>query len=241
MNLMRMPEALVFGMLLCMQTAFADESGSAYTQSYAILMKGEIAGSETVSEKDGPAGELISESEHEIYVTDGLETKRMAFSTKMVLSKSALLPISYEYRYKTGSADSYEVAVKNGQVTRLLNRGGRTSEITVPSPLNMVIVDVNVYHQYDYLIRRYDSKKSGRQLFANFIPVNGTDIALAVTFLGTEDLEIGKNKVPVKNFRIEFVDIWSGTLSVDRNNRLVRLVVPAQDLQVVRTDLLLNN
>jgi len=238
--------ALVFGMLLCMvpavaaaSAAAAAESENAYTQSYAVLMKGEIAGSETVSEKDGNAGERVATSEHELYVTDRLETKRMAFSTKMVLSKSTLMPISYEHRYTTGSADSYEVLVKDGQVTRLLNRSGRSSEVSIPVPPNMVMVDVNVYYQFDYIIRRYDAKKGGRQLFANFVPVNGSDIPLAVTFLGTENLELGSHKLPVRNFRIEFVNIWSGTLSVDQNNRLVRWIVPAQDLQVIRTDLLL--
>jgi len=216
----------------------AREPESSYVQSYVIIIKGEAAGTETVSEKYGNAGELVSTSEHEMYVTDKLETKRMAFSTKMVLSKASFIPISYDYRYTTGdSGDSYNAVIKEGHVTRTLNKGGRSSEVTVPLAPNMVILDYNVYHQYDYLIHRYDAKKGGRQLFADFIPIIGNDIKLAVTFLGDEKLESDKINLPVRKYRVEFVDIWSGMLWMDKNGRLVRLVVPAQDLQVVRKDL----
>jgi hypothetical protein len=238
MKWMQFPFAPGFVLLFCMTMAIARDPDIHYSQSYTIIIKGEVSGTETVVEKYGNAGELISTSEHEITVTDKMETKRMTFSTKMVLSKASFIPISYDYRYTPGdSGDSYNVAIKDGHITSTLNKGGRTSEVTAALPPNMVILDHNVYHQYDYLIRKYDDKKKGQQVFADFIPVIGSDIKLAVTFLGDEKLELNKSILPIKKFRIEFLNIWSGTLSTDKNGRLVRLVVPAQDLQVVRTDL----
>ena len=162
----------------------------------------------------------------------------MTFSTKMVLSKTSWTPVSYLYRYTSGdTGDSYSVVIKDDKIARTLNKGGRTSEVTVPFAPDMVIVDHNVYHHYDYLIRKYDAQKGGRQVFADFMPVIGNDIQLAVTFLGNETLESGKWTLPIKKYRVEFVDIWSGTLSMDANGRLVSLDVPAQDLQVIRKDL----
>jgi hypothetical protein len=238
MKLMQFSFASGFVLLLCMTMAMARDPDIHYSQSYAIIIKGEIAGTETVVEKYGNDGELISTSEHEIYVSDKLENKRMAFSTRMVLAKTSFIPISYDYRYTAGdSGDSYNVAIKDGHITRTLKRGGRTSEVTTAFLPNMVILDHNVYHQYDYLIRKYDDKKKGQQVFADFIPIIGNDIKLAVTFLGDEKLELNKSTLPIKKYRVEFIDIWSGTLSMDKNGRLVRLVVPAQDLQVVRKDL----
>jgi hypothetical protein len=238
MKRMQFPLALGFVALVCMSMGMTRDPDSHYSQSYIIVIKGETAGTETVVEKYGNAGELISTSEHEISVADKLETKRMTFSTKMVLSKTSFVPISYDYRYTTGDfGDSYNVTIKNGHITRTLTKGGRTSESTCPFLPNMVILDHNVYHQYDYLIRKYDDKKKGRQMFADYIPIIGNDIQLAVTFLGDEKLEFNKSTLPIKKYKIEFVDIWSGTLSMDKNGRLVRLVVPAQDLQVVRKDL----
>jgi hypothetical protein len=225
--------------LLFAALANAQSASSEYSQSYGILIKGAIAGSERVTEKTTDSGNLISTSDHEIFVTDGLETKRMAFSTQMVLAKGTGLPISYSYKYTTGAAgDSYEVAVNNGRISRNLTRGGSTNEINVAIPQNFIILDFNVYHQYDYLIRRYDSKLGGRQVFADFVPLIGTDIPVAVTLLGTADLASPQGAIQARNFKIEFVGIWGGSLFVDKDGRLLRLLIPAQDLEVVRSDLL---
>ncbi len=239
---MRAAFSLLFGLSFFLNLAGARDNQSGYTQSYAILIKGAMAGSETVTEKTSDTGDLISTSDHEMLVADGLETKRMAFTTKMVLSKTTRTPISYTYRYTEGNTgDSYEVIVKDGQVTRTLNRGvGRTSEVTVPFRPDMVILDFSVYHQYDYVISKYDVKKGGRQIFANFVPVIGNDIPLALTFVGDESLTLKKGTMPIRNFKVEFVGILSGTVSVDKNGRLVRLVIPTQDLEVLRKDLLDN-
>jgi hypothetical protein len=240
MKSMQFPFALGFALILCLSLAMARDPDVHYSQSYTIIIKGETAGTETVMEKYGHAGELISTSEHEISLTDKLETKRMTFSTKMVLSKASFTPISYDYRYTTGEfGDSYNVAVKDGQITRTLNKAGMKSESAIPFLPNMVILDYNVYHQYDYLIRKYDDKKKGPQVFADFIPLIGNDIKLVVTFLGDEKLEFNKSALPIKKYSVEFPGILSGTLSMDKSGRLVRLVVPAQDLQVVRKDLFL--
>jgi hypothetical protein len=230
-----------FGWVLAVMAAATAAQGasSGYSESYAILIKGSPAGSETVTERPDDNGNTISSSEHEMIVTDGLETKQMKFSTRMILSKKTGAPVSYSYWYTSGNTgDSYEVSIQNGQVTRVLNRGGRTSEVTVPLSPDMVFVDFNVYHQYDYLVRKYDFKKGGRQTFADFIPVIGNDIPVALTFIGEDEIDLKPTPLQVRNFRIEFVGIWGGTLSVNKEGRLVHLVVPAQDLEVIRRDLL---
>lgn len=209
-----------------------------YSESYTIIIKGAVAGSETVTEKTESGGEVVATSEHDMLVTDGLETKRMKFSTRMALSKKTGIPSSYSCWYTSGSTgDSYEVAIKDGQITRILNRSGRTSDITVPLEPDMVFLDFNVYHQYDYVVRRYDFRKKGRQTFADFIPVIGNDIPIALTYIGDSSIDRKTGALSVRNLRIDFVGIWSGIISVDKEGRLVRLVIPFQDLEVVRRDL----
>ena len=220
-------------------TAIERDNPASYSQTYIILIKESVAGSETVTETVAETGDRISVSEHDILVTDGLQAKRMTFSTRMVLSKSSFDPKSYTYKYTAGDGgDSYDVVIKNGQATRTLRRGDQMSEVTVPWQPDMVILDFNVYHQYDYLLRKYDSNKGGRQTFADLVPLLGNDIPIALTFLSNSTLELGKGKLPVRNYRIEFVGIWSGTVSVDKSGRLVRLLIPNQDLEVVRKDLI---
>jgi hypothetical protein len=218
----------------------AREGSSNYSESYAVIIKGTVAGNETVTEKT-EGGEVTSSSEHEMLMTDGVDTKRMTFSTRMVFSKSTGVPVSYSYWYTSGNtSDSYDVTIKNAQVTRVLNRGGRTSEVTVPFRPDMVFVDFNVYHQYDYLVRRYDAKKGGRQTFADFIPVIGTDIPIALTYMGDDRLNLKTGTLPIRNFQVEIVGIWGGTLSVSKEGRLIRLVIPSQEIEVMRRDLLPN-
>ncbi len=210
-----------------------------YSQIYAILIKGTMAGTEKVAERIDTDGNLVSDSEHEIFVTDGLETNRMAFNTSMVSTRTNLTPIRYSCTYTSGpNRDSYEVTVKDGAITRILNRGGRSSEAIGSMRPGVVIVDFNVYHQYERLVTQYDPKKKGRQTFQDFIPIIGNEISVALTQLDNSNLEFGKVSIPVRNFRIEFVGILSGILSIDKGGRLVRLQVPTQDLEVVRKDLL---
>jgi hypothetical protein len=225
--------------LLLPSASMAKDAPSSYSQSYLVLIKGDVAGSETVTEKTSAAGELVSTSEHEMIVSDGLQTNRMTFSTRMVLAKTTGAPVSYSYWYTSGNTgDSCEVTIANGQATRTLSRGGRTDQVTAPFEPGMVLLDFNVYHHYDYLIRKYDMKKGGRQTFADFIPVIGTDIPIALTLLGESKQEMKNGALPVREFRVEIVGIWSGSMTVDKEGRLVRLLIPTQDIEAVRRDLM---
>jgi hypothetical protein len=228
---------LLLASLISFATVSARDDDN-YAQTYIILIKGSVAGNERVNETTAEKGEIVSTSEDEMIITDGLETKQMTFSTRMVLSKTNSALISYSYKYSGDSGDSYDVVVRDNQINRTLRRGDRTSEAATALQPNTVLVDFNVYYHYDYLARRYDSKKGGRQLFSNYVPVIGNDIPLALTFLGNDNLVFDKVAVPVRNFKVEFVGIWTGSLSVDKDGRLVRLVVPAQDLEVIRKDLM---
>ncbi len=212
---------------------------SDYSQVYSILIKGSVAGTERITETSDQKGNLVSTSEHDMVISDGMENKRMAFATELVLSTDTFVPVRYSYKYTLGgSGDSYSLTVKDNQITRTLHRGGRVSEVTAPLQPDMVIVDFNVYYQYDYLVRKYDMKKAGRQSFPNFVPLIGSDVPLAITFQGESNLEYQKGHIAVRNFMIEFVGLWTGSLSVDKEGRLVRLLIPEQDLEVVRQDLL---
>ena len=222
-----------------MLSAEEPKNSAPYSQSYSIYIRGENAGSEVVTEKIDADGNILSTSEHELIINDGLDKKRTAYATRMLLKKGDYTPISYSYRFVSGnSRDSYEVMVKDGQISRTLIKGGQHNDTKAPFTSDMVILDFNVYHQYDYLLRKYNAKKGGRQTFSNFLPVIGYDIPIALSFLGNSTIETQREPIAVRNFRIEFVGIWSGTLSVDKEGRLVQLTIPAQDLEVLRSDLI---
>ncbi len=216
----------------------ASDSGPAYTQVYSIFIQGALAGSEKVTETTDKEGNLLASSEHEMMISEGGESRRMAFTTTLRLAKGTYAPMHYSYKYTSGEAhDSYDVDVKDGVVTRVLNRGGQTSEKKEPLKEGLVIVDFSVYHQYDYLLRRYDFKKRGRQMFSDFLPLIGSQIPLALTYLGDSKLNHAGGSLPVRDFRFELVGVVAGTFSADANGRLIRLEIPAQNLEVLRQDL----
>ncbi|MEJ2244612.1 MAG: hypothetical protein P8Y80_00790 [Acidobacteriota bacterium] len=76
------------------------------------------------------------------------------------------------------------------------------------------------------------------QLFSDFIPVIGTHIDVALTFIGASNLPYKNGTLPVHKYQVEFVGIRSGTVTSDSNNRLIRLEMPDQNLEVVRDDIL---
>jgi hypothetical protein len=230
-------ECLFLFLSVWFQTPAAQQAG--YQQTYTILIRGMIAGQETVEETQDREGSTISSSEHEIFLKEGSEIKRMAFVTRMVLAKGSYAPLSYSVQYTSGeSRDSYDLKVAKGEIRRILNRGGHTSDISVPVKSDVLVLDFSVYHHYDYIARRYDYKKKGRQTFTNFVPLIGSEVPMALTHISDTNLDYGKGTVLVRNYKVEFMSTWTGTLSVDKNNRLVRLIVPAQDLEVLRKDLM---
>lgn len=234
----------IFIWILCfVPIRLEQSSGSSpvpsYTQSYRIILKGELAGYEKVEETIEKDGNVLSNSEHEIFVTDGMETKRMAFVTSMLLAKGTFAPIRYSYRYTSGqSRDSFEVTAKGGKFLSVVTRGGRSLETTHAIAPDTILLDFNVYHQYDYLSRRYDFKRRGRQSFRNYIPLIGNEISMTLVLLGESNLDTPKGPLSVRDFKIEFGALRAGTFSIDKAGRLVRLEIREQELQVIREDLL---
>jgi hypothetical protein len=213
------------------------EPAPLYSQTYAIFIHGSLVGTETVSERMDKDGNRVCSSQHEMLVTDGLETKRMAFETNTVFVKDTTIPLSYSYRYLSGSRDYCDVTVKAGKIVRVLSRAGNISETSAVMRPGTVIMDVNVFHPYDVVVRLYDFKKGGRQIFGDFIAVIGSDVPLAVTWLEDSKLDYGKGTIAVRNFRIESAGMRVGNFSTDTNGRLVRVIMRQQDLEVIRKDL----
>jgi len=217
----------------------ADNGETGYSQTYIIFIDGARAGKETVTEEKDDNGDRVVQSENEIFLAEGLETNRMAFTTRMVLDKKSLKPKSYVFKYTTGnSGDSYEVLIRGNSITRTLQRGGETSVVSASFQPDTVLLDFNVYHQYEYLVRKYDSKKGGRQLFSDFIPIIGSDIPVALTFIENSTIPYRNDTLPLKNYQFEFVGLRSGTVTTEQSGRLVRLVIPNQNLEVIREDVI---
>jgi hypothetical protein len=231
---------LVDGVILFLslaQMGQAPPAAAPAPRSYNIYIRGALAGTERVEEVAAKDGSIATRSWHDILVTDGLETSRLAFETSLNLAKGTNSPIRYGFKYTSGSSrDSCDVSVRSGQLVRVLTRAGKTTESATPLEPSLILLDFNVYHHYDFLVRRYDAKRGGRQLFSDYIPLLGTTIGVAITPIEDSELDFGRGTIKVRNFRLEFVGVRTGVLSVDGDGRLVRLLIRDQDLEVLRSD-----
>ena len=227
----------ILGFIILGNIGLAGNKSTDYSQTYVIFIEGERAGKETVHEKTDDNGDLVVQSENEIYL-EGIEMNRMSYSTRMILNKKSRQLKSYVYKYDNEeSGDSFEVQILGKEITRTLHKKGQTSVVTASLKPDMVFLDFNVYHQYDFLTQKYDQKKKGRQIFSDYIPVIGSGIPLALTFLDESKIPIKKGELKVRRYEIEFVGLQDGVLTVDKDSRLIRLVMPNQKLEVVREDL----
>jgi hypothetical protein len=224
--------------LISVQILPAAEDAAEYTQRYAIFIDGALSGHENVKEKLNDAGQMVSTSDHDLKVIDGLAFKHMAFTTRMVFAKNSLDPVSYSYQYTEGdTGDSYDVIIEDSKIKRRLRKGGRTSEATAPFTPETIILDYNVYHHFDYLIRKYNKKKGGRQTFSDFIPIIGLDIPVYVTFMEDSSLKFDNKNIEAKGYRVELAGIETLTLFTDKEGRLIQLQMPSQKIEVLREDL----
>lgn len=231
--------SVILAFCVAAAAAGAAEEKSEYSQTYVIFLDGSRAGKEVVAENPDEKGDRIVESENEIYVSDGMETKRMAFTTRLARDRKTLKPKSYSYQYRTGdTGDSCEVVIEGDTITRTLRRGGETSVVTGIFKPDTVILDFNVFYLYGSLARKYDAHKGGRQVYSGFIPVIGNDIPTALTYLGESQLLLARGNLAIRNYKIEYVGLRNGTLSVDSGGELVRLTMPDQKLEVIREDVL---
>ncbi len=203
------------------------------------MVGGAPAGVEKVHEVVNRDGSIVSTSTHEIFVIEGNETKRMSFQTELTLDKGTQAPLRYTCIYTSGDAhDSYDVSVSGNEISRLLVRGGKTSETKAAFTPGLVLVDINVYHHFDYIIRKYDQKKRGRQTFQNFLPVIAVEIPLSITRLPDSILRQNERPEDAQVYRVEFGTLWTGELAAGKDGRLVRLSIRDKGIEVVRQDLM---
>lgn len=138
-------------------------------------------------------------------------------------------PVSYNWSTEGAKKASAEIQFQNSVATVNLHLEGRkpfTQQFTFSSPL-IAILDNNLYHQYAILARLYDHTKKGSQTFAVLVPQEMTPGSVTVESLAEPtDTTLGELKVQTADLEVD--------LYVDAKGRLMRLMAPASNAEVVR-------
>lgn len=140
-------------------------------------------------------------------------------------------PISYEWSSQAEKTNGAHVLFANGVAKITLQmQGARPFEqdLSFNSP-KIVVLDNNLYHQYEVLARIYDWTRRGTQTFSVLIPQELTPGSITVDWAGAVSAD-GKTYEGLKVVTSDLEVV----LYLDSNHRLMRLEVSAARVSVVR-------
>jgi hypothetical protein len=191
---------------------------------FKILVNGQPAGKEEF-EISASGANWVAHGNSEIQTPQG--------ATKITGSLTARAdgtPEHYDWSTQGAKKASAAIAFNADVATAELHMDGArpyTQQFTFNSP-NVVILDDNMYHQYQILANLYDMDKKGAQTFAVLVPQELTPGNVTVEWMGKQDVD--NKKMEALRVRTEDNEI---DLYLD-GSKLMRLVAPAANAEVIR-------
>jgi hypothetical protein len=191
---------------------------------FKILVNGQSAGKEEF-EISSSGAKWVAKGNSEIQTPQGATKITGSLTTRADGS-----PESYDWSTQGAKKASAAIAFNADIATAELHMDGArpyTQQFTFNSP-NVVILDDNMYHQYQILANLYDMDKKGAQTFAVLVPQELTPGNVTVEWLGKQDVD--NKKMEAMRVKTEDNEI---DLYLD-GSRLMRLVAPAANAEVIR-------
>ena len=191
---------------------------------FKILVNGQPSGKEEF-EISSSGGNWLAKGNSEIQTPQGA-TK----ITGSLTTRADGTPEHYDWSTQGAKKASAAIAFNADVATAELHMDGArpyTQQFTFNSP-NVVILDDNMYHQYQILANLYDMDKKGAQTFAVLVPQELTPGNVTVEWLGKQDVD--NKKMEALRVKTEDNEI---DLYLD-GSKLMRLVAPAANAEVIR-------
>ena len=228
-SLIRRAVLFVFAAGLALSAAAGDKKSSALVPDkgkFNILLDGKSIGREEFEIQPSGAG-WVAKGSTSLQAPGGQSAK---VTGNLSLQPDGV-PISYDWSSQTDKANSAHVDFVNGVAKTTLQVQGAhpfQQENSFGAPL-ILVLDNNLYHQYEILAHLYDWSKHGPQSFPVLIPQELTPGTITVESAGSATAD-GKNyellKVTTADIEIH--------LYLDSNHKLHRLEVPASKVTVLR-------
>jgi hypothetical protein len=191
---------------------------------FKILVNGQVMGKEEF-EIGSSGGGWLARGNSEITTPQGV-TK----VTGTLTARPDGSPEHYDWATQGVKKASAAISFNADVATAELHvEGARpyTQQFTFNSPM-VVILDDNMYHQYQVLAGLYDAGKGGAQTFTVLVPQELTPGTVTVDSLGKQDVDNKKmEELRVKTEDNE-IDLYLD------GGKLMRLVAPAANAEVVR-------
>jgi hypothetical protein len=203
------------------QSGFAADKGK-----FRIMVNGQPVGKEEF--EIGPSGsDWVAHGNAEIQSPQG-----NTHVTGTLTIHADGTPSRYEWATQGAKKASAVIGFNGMSATvELQLQGARpfTQQFTFTSPL-VVVLDNNLYHQYELLAHLYDWQKKGAQSFSVLVPQELTPGTVTVDAMGEQELS-GK-KVEELRVRTEDNEL---DLYLD-GPKLMRVVAPAANAEIIREE-----
>ncbi len=193
---------------------------------FRILANGQPIGTEEFEIR--PNGDhWLAQGTTDVKPAQGAATR---VNSRLVLQADGT-PVSYNWSTEGAKKASADISFQGNVATIVLRVEGAkpfTQQFTFSSP-QIVVLDNNAYNQYAVLARLYDRTKMGVQTFSVLVPQEMTPGSVTVESLG----EISAGNGKLEELRVKTADL-EVDLYLDASHRLMRLVAPSSNAEVVR-------
>ena len=191
---------------------------------FKILVNGQAMGKEEF-EISSLGGNWLAHGNSEIETPQGV-TKVTGSLTLGPTGEPVHYDWSTQGTKKASAAISFSASVASAEL-HLEGARPYTQQFTFNSPM-IIVLDDNLYHQYEILAGLYDMDKKGPQTFAVLVPQELTPGNVVLEALGKQDVDGKKlEELRVKTEDNE-IDLYM------EGSKLLRLVAPAANAEVIR-------
>lgn len=145
-----------------------------------------------------------------------------------------LAPTDYQREQRAPKKGSLQVRFDPSEA-RLTSStdAGNQDEIFYLSQRNLVVLDTNFFHQYSFLVRRYDSSGPEAQQFSVLVPQEATPGSIRLTRAGKESLKVGDATLEVNHFQAATEDVQIEIWATPQGE-IQRISIPQANLEVTR-------
>lgn len=228
-----MPLAFVVGATFCpaatdpFPAAELDDTGM-----FTVSVSGKPIGSERFeirSDRDG----VEAEAKIELRVEQQGKTMEFKLSAKLVLN-SNLQPLTYTWSQKGPQSSQLTVDLRTSPAkTRYKTVTGEDDQRDFELPKDVVILDDNVFHQYQLLLYRFLRTPGKKQTFRAFVPQEALPGVVELMDKGQEPVEVGARTETLRHLvlttELKRIDLWA-----DNQGHVQRISIPDGQLEALR-------
>ena len=131
---------------------------------------------------------------------------------------------------EVGGRKIYEAQFTSAGVVRIQHEGRAADELQTKAD---AVIENIVWHQFHFLLARYDLAKGGRQGFVFFSPSNERDLQIEVERTGTPTFTVGGRQLKTESYRFTAAGLTFEMWTDERRTPLL-FRLAAQQLKAVR-------